>query len=134
LERQPAGTPSGDADAVGGCLPSPTFAVKALKTIQWAGIAGISGIALFLVLMQPRSRSLPLGYTYTYFPVGGQRYIVAPGGIKKVGQEVLEYHLNGTSVTGTVRLQLGHGDIRSFHLDLKTHEVTLAERARHDAL
>jgi hypothetical protein len=81
----------------------------------------------------PRTRSLPEGYTYAYFPSGGHRYLIAPGGIKKVGQEVLDYHVSGTLVTGTVRLQLEHDDIRSFRLDLKTHQVTLGDRVQSNA-
>lgn len=82
--------------------------------------------------MLPRSRSLPEGYTYTYFPSGGHRYIIAPGGIKKVGQEVLDYHVSGTVVTGRVRLRLENGDIRTFRLDLRTHQVTFTDGAQSD--
>jgi len=83
-------------------------------------------------MIWPRNRPLPEGYIYTYFPRGGHRYIIDPGGIKKVGQEVLDYHVSGTVVTGTVRLRLQHDDVRSFRLDLKTHEMTLGDRIQSD--
>lgn len=67
---------------------------------------------------------------YAYLPQGGHRYLIAPGGIKKVGQEVLDYRVSGTVVTGTVRLRLEQDDIRSFRLDLKTHEVTYGDGGR----
>jgi hypothetical protein len=79
---------------------------------------------------RPRTRPLPEGYTYIYFPRGGHRYIIDPGGIKKVGQEVLDYQVSGTVVTGTVRLALGGDDVRPFRLDLKTHTVTLGGKAQ----
>jgi hypothetical protein len=108
--------------------------VNTRRTIKWVSIAAVSGIVLFVVLLLPRTRSLPEGYTYAYFPSGGHRYLIAPGGIKKIGQEVLDYHVDGTVVTGTVRLRLEHDDIQTFRLDLKTHEVTLSDRVHTDAL
>ena len=101
--------------------------------MKWGVIAAVVAVLVFVALSFPRTRSLPEGYTYTYFPRGGHRYLIAPGGIKKVGQEVLDYHLTGTVVTGTVRLRLEHDDVRTFRLDLKTHEVTLGDRIQNDA-
>jgi len=75
----------------------------------------------------------PGGYTYAYFPRGGHRYIIAPGGIKKVGQEVLSYRVDGAIVSGTVRPQLGGNDIRTFTLDTATHQVLLGEADLKDA-
>lgn len=88
----------------------------------------LAGILLPVLLLWPRTRSLPEGYVYMYFPRGGHRYLIAPGGIKKVGQEVLSYQVSGTVVTGMVRVRLEHDDVRSFRLDLKTHEVVLGEK------
>ena len=50
-----------------------------------------------------------------------------------MGQEVLNYQVVGTVVTGTVRLRLEHDDVRTFHLDLKTHTVPLGDRVQEDA-
>src|SRR5262245_27226400 len=101
--------------------------------MKWIGIAAIVAVLAFVALSFPRARSLPEGYTYVYFPRGGHRYLIAPGGIKKVGQEVLDYHISGAVVTGSVRLRLEDGDVRTFRLDLKTHEVTLGEKVQSDA-
>ena len=101
--------------------------------MKWTGIAIIVTVLAFVAVSFPRTRSLPEGYAFTYFPRGGHRYLIAPGGIKKVGQEVLDYHVSGTVVTGTVRLRLEHDDVRTFRLDLKTHKVTLGESAQSDA-
>lgn len=100
------------------------------RKIKCASIAAVLGVTVFLVLSLPRTRSLPESYTYAYFPRGGYRYLIAPGGIKKVGQEVLDYHVDGTIVTGTVRLRLEDDDIRTFRLDLKSHEVSFGERGQ----
>ncbi len=99
--------------------------------MKWVSIAALAGIAGCSLMVMPRVRSLPEGYTYLYTPASGHRYLVAPGGIKKVGQEVLDYHVVGTIVTGTVRLRLEHDDVRTFRLDLKTHEVTLGDKDAH---
>jgi hypothetical protein len=90
-------------------------------------------VVVFVVMHLPRTHPLPEGYTDTYFPRGGHRYLIAPGGVKKVGQEVLTYQVVGTVVTGTVRLRLEHDDVRTFHLDLKTHTVSLGDRVQEDA-
>ena len=103
------------------------------RSIRWPLIAGTVGVVVLVLSMLPRTRSLPEGYTCTYFPAGGHRYLIAPGGIKKVGQEVLDYAVSGTLVTGTVRLRLEHDEVRSFRLDLKTHEVTLGDRVQGNA-
>jgi hypothetical protein len=87
----------------------------------FAGIA----FAYFYFGAMPRERSLPEGYFYVHFPISGHRYIIAPGGIKRVGQEVISYEIKGTIITGVVRRILGGDDIRTFHLDLKTHVVVL---------
>jgi len=107
--------------------------VNTRRTIKWVSIATVAGVVLFVVLLLPRTRSLPEGYTYAYFPRGGHRYIIAPSGIKKVGQEVLDYHVSGTVVTGRVRIQLECDDIRSFSLDLRTHQVSLGDGVQDDA-
>lgn len=107
--------------------------MNARRVIQWAALVGIGAGLGRIALSFPRTRSLPEGYTDTYFPSGGHRYLIAPGGIKKVGQEVLDYHVSGTLVTGTVRLRLGQGDVRTFRLDLKTHTVALGDRVPSDA-
>ena len=107
--------------------------MKTRRTIKWVSIATVAGVVLFVVLFLPRTRSLPEGYTYAYFPRGGHRYIIAPGGIKKVGQEVLDYHVTGNVVTGRVRIRLEQDDIRSFNLDLRTHQVTLGDGVPDDA-
>lgn len=100
------------------------------RVIKWVCIASVAAAVFAVVLLQPRMRSLPEGYTYACFPRGGHRYLIAPGGIKKVGQEVLDCRVSGTVVTGTVRLRLEQDDIRSFRLDLKTHEVTYGDGGR----
>lgn len=106
--------------------------MSAARLIKWSAIVSALAVLTCIALSLPRTRSLPEGYTYAYFPGGGHRYIIAPGGIKKVGQEVLEYHVSGTVVTGLVRVSLGHDAVRIFHLDLKTHQVTLGEpKQRH---
>jgi hypothetical protein len=99
------------------------------------GIAvGVLLVAVLFVVMQlPRTHALPQGYTDTYFPRGGHRYLIAPGGVKKVGQEVVNYQVVGTVVTGTVRLRLERDDVRTFHLDLKTHTVSLGDPVQEDA-
>ena len=102
------------------------------RAIKWVSLAALAAIVIVFVALFPRSRSLPGGYTYTYFPRGGHRYIIDPAGIKKVGQEVLDYHVSGSVVTGMVRLRLEHDDVRSFHLDLKTATVTLGDRIQSD--
>ncbi len=101
------------------------------RTIKWVTLVIVVAIVGFVLVSLPRVRSLPEGYTYLYTPASGHRYIVAPGGIKKVGQEVLDYHVAGTIVTGTVRLRLEHDDVRTFRLDLETHEVTLGDKDAH---
>src|ERR1041385_4802334 len=100
------------------------------RIIKWGAIMAVVS---FVAILFPRWRSLPEGYTYLYTPASGHRYIVAPGGIKKVGQEELDYHVSGTAVTGRVRLQVEHHDIRSFPLHMKTHQVTLGDRIQSDA-
>jgi hypothetical protein len=107
--------------------------VNTRRAINRVSIAAILAVVVFVLLMLPRTRSLPEGYTYAYFPPGGHRYLIAPGGIKKIGQDVLDYHVIGTVVTGAVRLRLEHDDIRSFRLDLKTHQVTLGDGVQSDA-
>jgi hypothetical protein len=101
--------------------------------IKWIAITAVVAVLAFVALSVPRMRSLPEGYSYAHFPLGGHRYLMAPGGIKMVGQEVLDYHVAGTIVTGTVRLMLEHDDVRMFCLDLKTNEVTLGDRVQNDA-
>jgi hypothetical protein len=97
------------------------------KKIKWMMLVDLCGIAIGLVTRWPRSHALPEGCTDTYFPGEGHRYIIDPGGIKKVGQEVLEYQIKGTVVTGTVRRVLGKDQIQSFRLDLKTNELTYGD-------
>jgi multisubunit Na+/H+ antiporter MnhB subunit len=106
--------------------------VNTRRAIKWVSIAVVAGVVLFVALLLPRTRSLPEGYSYAYFPRSGYRYLIAPGGIKKVGQEVIDYHVTGTVVTGTVRLRLEHDDVRTFRLDLKTHVVTLGDGVQRD--
>jgi hypothetical protein len=101
--------------------------VKTKHRVGCAGVAVLVAVAVVAWAFSPRSSSLPGGYTYTYFPAGGHRYISAPGGIKKVGQEVLSHQVQGTVVSGSVRLQLGGSDVRTFRLDTATHEVTFGE-------
>jgi len=102
------------------------------KTLSTA--VGVLLIAVLFVVMQlPRTHLLPEGYTDTDFPRGGHRYLIAPGGVKKVGQEVLSYQVVGTVVTGTDRLRLEHDDVRTFRLDLKTHTVSLGDRVQQAA-
>jgi hypothetical protein len=91
-------------------------------------LAVLASIAVFVLMVLPRVRSLPGGYTYLFTPASGHRYIIAPGGIKKVGQQVLDYQVSGSAITGTVRLAIGGDDVRAFRLDLKTHQVTLGDR------
>ena len=81
------------------------------------------------------SRTYPLseGYTDTDVSRGGHRSLIAPGGVKKLGREVLGDRVAGTVVTGTVRLRLEQDDVRTFHLDLKTHTVSLADRVQEAA-
>jgi hypothetical protein len=101
-----------------------------MKTKHFIGCAGVAVLAVVAVVawgFVPRSSSLPGGYTYTYYPAGGHRYISAPGGIKKVGQEVLSYQVQGAVVSGSVRLQLGGSDVRTFRLDTATHDVTFGD-------
>ncbi len=117
--------------SIGGCRS--VLSLNSRGIIRWVSISAVASVVLFVVLLLPRTRPLPKGYTYAYFPRGGHRYILAPGGIKKVGQEVLDYHVIGTVVSGKVRLQLEHDDIRLFSLDLKTHQVTLGDRVQSDA-
>ena len=102
------------------------------RTINWLVVAAVAGVVLIVALLLPRTRALPEGYSDAYFPGGGHRYLIAPDGIKKVGQEVLEYHITGTVVTGTVRLRLEHDDVRTFRLDMRTHEMTLGGRVQGD--
>jgi hypothetical protein len=104
--------------------------VNTRRAIKWASFAVLAGIVGVVLMMMPRVRSLPEGYTYLYTPASGHRYIVAPGGIKKVGQEVLDCRVSGSVVIGTVRLRLGSDDVRTFRLDLKTHAVALGERVQ----
>lgn len=82
---------------------------------------------------ETRTHRLPEGYTDTDVPRGGHRYWIASGGVKKVGREVLGDQVVGTVVTGTVRLRLEHDDVRTFHLDLKTHTVSLGDRVQEAA-
>lgn len=106
------------------------MALNMRRTIKWLTLAILAGIAVFALMLLPRVRSLPEGYTYLYTPASGHRYIVAPGGIKKVGQQVLDYRVSGSVITGTVRLAIGGDDVRAFHLDLNTHQVTLGDRSQ----
>ena len=100
------------------------------RIANWVFAIGLTAVVVAFIFTLPHTRSLPEGYTYSYSPVGGHRYLIDPGGIKRVGQEVLDYQVNGTVVTGTVRLQLGGIDIKKFHLDLKSNEVTLTDSWR----
>lgn len=59
--------------------------MKTRRIIKWVIIAAVASVMLFVVLLLPGARSLPEGYTDAYFPRGGHRYIVAPGGSKKGG-------------------------------------------------
>ena len=99
------------------------------KTLGIAAGAFLVAV-LFVVMHLPRTHPLPEGYTDTDFPRGGHRYWIAPGGVKKVGQEVLSYQVVGTVVTGTDRLRLEHDDVRTF---LKTHTVSLGDRVQQAA-
>jgi hypothetical protein len=101
--------------------------MKTKHIIVCAGVAILALVAVVAWAFAPRISSLPGGYTSTYFPAGGHRYISAPGGIKKVGQEVLSYQVQGAVVSGNVRLQLGGSDVRTFRLDTATHRVTLGD-------
>jgi hypothetical protein len=101
--------------------------MKTKHIIVCAGVAILALVAVVAWAFVPRISSLPGGYTSTYFPAGGHRYISAPGGIKKVGQEVLSYQVQGAVVSGNVRLQLGGSDVRTFRLDTATHRVTLGD-------
>ena len=101
--------------------------MKTKGVVACAGVAVLAVVAVVTWAFAPRSSSLPGGYTYSYFPAGGHRYISAPGGIKKVGQEVLSYQVQGTVVSGRVRRQLGGTDVRTFRLDTVTHEVTFGD-------
>jgi len=85
------------------------------------------------VILTPEFRPWVVPFEVTGDTRGGHRYLIAPGGVKKVGQEVLNYQVVGTVVTGTVRLRLEHDDVRTFHLDLKTHTVSLGDRVQEDA-
>jgi len=87
----------------------------------------------FRNVAETRTYPLSEGYTDTDVSRGGHRYWLAPGGVKKVGQEVLGDQVVGTVVTGTVRLRLEHDDVRTFHLDLKTHTVSLGDRVQEAA-
>jgi hypothetical protein len=106
--------------------------VNIRRTIKCVSLAAFAAMVLLIVALFPRSRSLPEGYTYTYFPRGGHRYIIDSAGIKKVGQEVLDYQVSWSVVTGMVRLRLEHDDVRPFRLDLKTATVTLGDRIQSD--
>jgi hypothetical protein len=101
--------------------------MKTKHIIVCAGVAVLAVAAVVTWAFAPRSALLPGGYTDTYFPAGGHRYISAPGGIKKVGQEVLSYEVEGAVVSGRVRLQLGGSDVRTFRLDTATHVVTFGD-------
>ena len=101
--------------------------VSVIAPVIVGTVVALAAVVVVYILTLPRVQSLPEGYTYEYFPAGGHRYIIAPGGIKRVGQEVLDYQVNGTTVDGTVRLDLGGIRIQKFHLDLKTHEVTFQD-------
>ncbi len=104
-----------------------------MRTSRWITLGLLAAVAIMVLVILPRSHSLPGGYAYTYFHRGGHRYIIAPGGIKKVGQEVLRYQVDGPIVSGTVRRQLGGNDIRTFRLDTATHQVTFGEADAKDA-
>jgi len=93
------------------------------KAIKRSAIVVVCCFVAWVCYIWPRSHDLPEGYKYIYFPRGGHRYIVAPEGIKKVGQEVLDYRVDGTIIMGRVRRSLGNPKIDSFRLDLKTHSV-----------
>ena len=101
--------------------------MKTKGVVVCAGVAILAVVAVVTWAFAPRNSSLPGGYTYTYYPGGGHRYISAPGGIKKVGQEVLSSQVEGAVVSGSVRLQLGGSDVRTFRLDTATHVVTFGD-------
>ena len=107
--------------------------MRTMRTSKWVGIAVLSAVVVAALAFLPRSRSLPGGYRYTYFPVGGHRYIIAPEGIKKVGQEVLSYRVDGAVISGTVRRRLGGDDVRTFRLDTATHQVIIGEQTNNYA-
>jgi hypothetical protein len=105
------------------------FAMKnpLVKVFGVAAVVAVIGVGVFICVSVPRTRDLGNGYMYIYFPRGGHRYIVAqPEGIKRVGQEVLDYQVNGNVITGRVRVALGGNDIRTFSLNTTSHVVTLA--------
>lgn len=58
--------------------------------------------------------------------------MIAPGGIKKAGQEVLSYEVKGTVITGTVRRTIGSDNIQSFRLDLKSGKLTMGDLVQGD--
>ena len=103
------------------------FGVKVMRASRWITLGLVAAAVAMVLAVFPRSRSLPGGYTYTYFPSSGHRYIINSGGIKRVGQEVLSYRVDGPIVSGTVRRQLGGKDVRTFRLDTTTHQVILGE-------
>ena len=111
-------------------LPCPTVEGmdRCMRRIKMAAVIVVLAVLSIVALSVPRTRSLREGYADTFFPRTGHRYLIAPDGIKKVGQEVLDYQLTNSVVTGTVRRELEHDDIRTFRLDLKTHEVKWGEK------
>lgn len=59
--------------------------VKTRSTINWVSLVAVAGVVLFVALLLPRTRALPEGYRYAYFPGGGHCYLVAPDGINEGG-------------------------------------------------
>ena len=97
---------------------------RVLKIIGVVAVLGVATIGIVIWRSNPRVTDLGNDYIYIYFPAGGHRYIVAqPEGIKKVGQEVLEYRVVGNVITGRVRRALGGNDIRGFSLNTTSHVV-----------
>lgn len=88
-------------------------------------LAAVLGISIWVAWTKPRWVDLPNGYAFGHFPAGGHKYLVDGSGIKRVGQEVLSYRVEGHLVVGLVRMSLGRDDIRPFILNTKTGLVDL---------
>jgi hypothetical protein len=89
----------------------------------------VSAAALFIASavwvwrVWPRYTHISDGYVLADLPASGQRYIIDDGGIKKVGQQVLSYRIDGRLILGTVRRSLEDSEVQSFRLDMDTRRV-----------
>lgn len=81
------------------------------------------GSAVWISRGWPRYTHIAEGYLLADFPASGLRYIIDEAGLKRVGQQVLSYRVDGRMILGSVRRSLGDSTVEAFRLDMDTARV-----------